>query len=109
MSANPFNSFINEFIPTPLALLLGRVNCLMKILVQNCLNHLYLKSPTEWTADAADAKIFPSSENALLYCTEHDIPAVQIVLKFQPDRFDITLPITEECTEGANTQKALLN
>jgi hypothetical protein len=109
MSANPFNSFINEFIPTPLALLLGRVNCLMKILVQNCLNHLYLKSPTEWTADAADAKIFPSSENALIYCTEHDIPAVQIVLKFQPDRFDITLPITEECSEGANTQKALLN
>jgi|GEM_PF-2887648 len=81
----------------------------MKILVQNCLNHLYLKSPTEWTPDPSKAKTFPTSESALIYCTKHEIPAVQIVLKFHPDRFDITVPITEECYEGAASQKALLN
>jgi hypothetical protein len=80
----------------------------MKILVQNCLTHLYLKSPTQWTADPAEAQAFPSSENAILFCNKHEIPAVQIVLKFDPDRYDITVPITEECEQVSGAQKALL-
>ena len=81
----------------------------MKILVQNCLNHLYFKSPTEWTANPSEAKGFHSSENALLYCAEHQLPAVQIVLKFEPDRYDITVPITDECEQAGEAQKALRN
>lgn len=81
----------------------------MKILVQNCLTHLYFKSLTEWTADPTEAKGFPTSENAILYCAEHEIPAVQIVLKFDPARYDITVPITEECEQASGSQKALLN
>ena len=80
----------------------------MKILVQNCLNYRYLKSLTEWTPDASEAKIFPTSENAVAFCTKHQIPAVHIVLKFDPDRYDITVPITKEC-EQASAQNALLN
>ena len=80
----------------------------MKILVQNCLTHLYLKSLTQWTADPSEAQTFPSSENAILFCTKHEIAAVQIVLKFDPDRYDITVPITEECDQAAGSQKALL-
>jgi hypothetical protein len=80
----------------------------MKILVQNCLTHLYLKSLNEWTADPTEAHSFASSEKAILYCSKHEIPAVQIVLKFQPDRYDITVPITEECDQAAGSQKALL-
>jgi hypothetical protein len=34
---------------------------------------------------------------------------VQIVLKFEPARYDITVPITEECEQSAGSQKALLN
>jgi hypothetical protein len=94
--------------PTALAFLLDEVNWVMKILVQNCLTHLYFKSPTEWTDNPSEAKSFPSSEKAILYCAEHQIPAVQIVLKFEPARYDITVPITEEC-EQAGSQKALLN
>jgi hypothetical protein len=93
----------------PLAFLLDRVGLLMKILVQNCLTHLYFKSPTEWTADVSEAKSFPTSEKAIFYCAEHRIPAVQIVLKFDPDKYDITVPITEECEQGTRSQKALLN
>ena len=80
----------------------------MKILVQNCMSHLYLKTLTQWTADPAEAMVFPSSENAILYCIEREVPAAQIVLKFDPDRYDITVPITEECAQ-ARPQKALLN
>lgn len=71
----------------------------MKILVQNCLNHLYLKSLSEWTPEASEAKCFRSSESALAFCTEHQIPAVQVVLKFEYDRYDVKVPITEECEE----------
>ena len=81
----------------------------MKILVQNCLTHLYFKSLTEWTADPSEARGFLTSENAIVYCAKHGIPAVQIVLKFDPDRYDITVPITKECDQAAASQKALLN
>ena len=69
----------------------------MKILVQNCLNHLYLKGLEDWTAEPSDAKSFPTSESAILFCSEHQIPAVQVVLKFEQTRYDIQVPITEEC------------
>jgi hypothetical protein len=105
----PFKNFRRTNQPTPLAFLLDDVSLSMKILVQNCLTHLYFKSPAEWTANPAEAKSFPTSENAILYCAEHQIPAVQIVLKFEPARYDITVPITEECEQAAGSQKALLN
>lgn len=78
----------------------------MKILVQNCHNHLYLISLSEWTAVASEARTFPSSEKAIVYCAENRIPAVQIVLKFDYDRYDINVPITAECEQ---TQNALRN
>lgn len=72
---------------------------LMKILVQNCLNHLFLKTLSEWTPESTEAKCFATSENALAFCMEHQIAAVQVVLKFDYDRYDIKVPITEECEE----------
>ena len=75
----------------------------MKILVQNCLNHLFLKSVSEWTPDPEEAKNFSTSERALGFCAEHRIPAVQIVLKFDSDRYDIQMPITPECEQTGRT------
>jgi hypothetical protein len=69
----------------------------MKILVQNCLNHLYLKGSQDWTAEPSEARCFPTSEKAIAFCTEHQIPAVQVVLKFKEKRYDIQVPISEEC------------
>ena len=85
----------------PLAFLLDGVSWLMKILVQNCLTHLFLKSLTQWTANPAEAETFPSSENAILFCAKYDIPAVQIVLKFDPDRYDITRRVSGHVGFGA--------
>jgi hypothetical protein len=79
----------------------------MKILVQNCLNHLYMRSLTEWTDNAAEAQSFTTSENAIDYCAKHRVPAVQIVLKFDPDHYDVTVPITAECEQAGGSQKAL--
>ena len=71
----------------------------MKILLQNCVNHLYLKGVQEWTAEPSEAKSFPTSENAISYCTEHQISAVQVVLKFDERRYDIQVPISEDCEQ----------
>jgi len=79
----------------------------MKILVQNCLNHLYLKAPNEWTDNTAEAQSFTTSENAIEFCAEYHLPAVQIVLKFDLDHFNVMVPITPECEQG-ESQKALL-
>ena len=81
----------------------------MKILIQNCFNHLYLKSPSEWTPKPEEAKNFASSEKALAFCAEHPIPAVQIVLKFDVSHYDIQMPITPECEEARGPQRTLLN
>jgi hypothetical protein len=71
------------------------------------MNHLYLKGLSEWTALADLAKNFPSSERAIAYCSEHRIPAVRVVLKFDSDKYDIQVPITEECKDAAPPQNTL--
>lgn len=72
----------------------------MKILIQNCFTHRYLKTPGEWVINPDDAKVFSDSQCAMQFCARHRIPEVQIVLKFEYDRYDIALPITEECQEA---------
>jgi hypothetical protein len=79
----------------------------MKILVQNCLTHLYLKALAEWTHEVSEARSFPNSERAIAFCTEHRIPAVQVVLKFESDRYDINVPISDECEEPGQSQNTL--
>jgi hypothetical protein len=73
----------------------------MRILIQNCFTHLYLKATAEWTTDPETARNFPSSEKAMVFCAEHRLPEVQIVLKFESDRYDLNFPITEECQKAA--------
>jgi hypothetical protein len=98
-----------DIIEEPLAFLLRGVNCVMKILVQNCLTHLYLKTTSEWTDVPSEAKRFASTETAMMFCLQHNLPAVHIVLKFEPDRYDMTIPVSEECEQISGSQKALLN
>jgi hypothetical protein len=81
----------------------------MQILVQNCFTHLYLKSPTEWTPAVSEAKSFDTSEKALGFCLEHQIPEVQVVLKFDHDRYDVQVSITPECDDAAPSQSASRN
>lgn len=80
----------------------------VNILVQNCLNHLYLKDLTEWTPDPSEAKSFRTSESAVHFCVEHKIPAVQVVLKFEHDRYDVRVPITEECQQPIGASQKTL-
>jgi hypothetical protein len=64
---------------------------------------------SEWTPSPSEARNFLASESAIVFCAEHQIPAVQIVLKFDYDKYDISVPITEECEQAASAQNALRN
>jgi hypothetical protein len=69
----------------------------MKVLVQNCRTQRWLRNHKEWAIDAKAAKVFETTEAALRYCKNHHIPATQIVLKFPEGRFDVKIPISDEC------------
>jgi hypothetical protein len=69
----------------------------MKVLVQNCQTREWLREPEEWTANIKLAKTFPTSVEALRYCQEHRISKTQIVLRFGDERFDVKIPVSDEC------------
>lgn len=64
----------------------------MKALLQQVGTGLYFSAPGEWTAEHGKAHDFKSSVTARTYCLRHSIEDVQIVLKFDVDRYDIVLP-----------------
>ncbi len=64
----------------------------MKALLQQVETGFYFQNPERWTPDHAEAYDFKSSVTARSYCLRHKIAEVQIVLKFDVDKYDIVLP-----------------
>ncbi len=64
----------------------------MRILLQQKKTGLYVKDPAAWVSNAADATDFLSSTKALAFCAANKISAVQVVLKFDEQHYDIVLP-----------------
>ena len=73
----------------------------MTIVIQNCKSHLYLHRNGEWTEDAAAAANFGSSVAARSYIQAHGLAAAQIVMCFGDPKYDVVLPISEECRDKA--------
>ena len=71
----------------------------MNILIENCKTHQFLKTLGTWTSNLAEAKFFQNSTEALKFCNEHEIPKAQILLKFSDARYDVKLPVSEECRD----------
>jgi hypothetical protein len=63
----------------------------MKALLQQMDSGLYFEAPGEWILDHESAHDFRSSLTARTYCHRNGIEGVQIVLKFDPDKYDIVL------------------
>ncbi|HWF19406.1 MAG TPA: hypothetical protein VG754_09060 [Verrucomicrobiae bacterium] len=64
----------------------------MKALLQQVETGLYFHAPGEWTPEHQEARDFKSSVTARTYCLRHGIEGVQIVLKFESEKYDIVLP-----------------
>jgi hypothetical protein len=64
----------------------------MRILLQQSNTDLYFKDIDSWTADSVEAMDFVSSTVALDFCAVNHLAGVQIVLKFDGEKYDIVLP-----------------
>jgi hypothetical protein len=64
----------------------------MRILLQQKETGLYFKDIGSWVHQSAEAMDFISSTAAIEFCVSNKLPAVQVVLKFDGQRYDIVLP-----------------
>lgn len=64
----------------------------MRILLQRRDSGLYFRDIDSWTSETIEAMDFVSSTKALDFCARNKLTGVQIVLKFDGEKFDIVLP-----------------
>lgn len=65
----------------------------MRICLQQKETGLYFKDIDGWVRDSADAMDFVSSTAAIDFCVANRLSGVQLVLKFQEEKYDIVLPV----------------
>ena len=78
----------------------------MRILIQQKETDLYFKDIGAWTRDLTEAMDFLSSTAAIDFCVTNKISGVQLVLKFEEQRYDIVLPVlTGKAASGDESRK----
>ncbi|HSU56184.1 MAG TPA: hypothetical protein VLT36_19150 [Candidatus Dormibacteraeota bacterium] len=65
----------------------------MRIVLQQKETGLYFKNIESWARDSSDAMDFLSSTAAIDFCVRNKLNDVQLVLKFEEQRYDIVLPV----------------
>lgn len=68
----------------------------MRILLQQRETGQYFKDIGNWTENSGEAMNFLSSTAAIDFCVLNKFSGVQIVLKFDEQRYDIVLPVLPE-------------
>jgi hypothetical protein len=79
----------------------------MRILLQQKDTGLYFKDIGSWDPDPSDAMDFLSSTSAIDFCVANKISGVQLVLKFDEQRYDIVLPVLSQPNEAHNRRKSV--
>jgi len=65
----------------------------MRIVLQQKDTGLYFKDIDAWSRRSAEAMDFVSSTAAIDFCVSNKLNGVQLVLKFEEERYDIVLPV----------------
>jgi hypothetical protein len=65
----------------------------MRILLQQKETGLYFKDIDAWSRGSAEAMDFVSSTAAIDFCVTNKLNGVQLVLKFEEEKYDIVLPV----------------
>jgi hypothetical protein len=65
----------------------------MRILLQQKESGLYFRDIDAWDPDPAEAMDFLSSTAAIDFCVANKISGVQLVLKFDEQKYDIVMPV----------------
>ena len=78
----------------------------MRILIQQKDTGLYFKDFDSWTADSSEAMDFFSAAAALDFCAVNKVAGVQVVLKFDGEKYDIVLPPLAARAHGGHRSSA---
>ena len=65
----------------------------MRILLQQKETGLYFKDVGSWTRISLEAMDFLSSTAAIDFCAVNKLSGIQLVLKFDEQKYDIVLPL----------------
>jgi hypothetical protein len=77
----------------------------MRILLQQKDTGLYFKDIDSWDPDPFEAMDFLSSTVAIDFCVANKISNVQLVLKFDEQRYDIVMPVQIQSHEPPESRK----
>jgi hypothetical protein len=78
----------------------------MRILLQQRDTGLYYKDTDSWTSDSSEAADFVNSTAALEFCAANKLVGVQMVLKFDGEKYDIVLPAGAAQAQPDNRPRA---
>ncbi len=80
----------------------------MRILLQQRDTGLYFEDIHSWCADPSEAMDFVSSTKALEFCSVNHLDSVQVVLKFEDEKYEIVLAgvATQLCASKRATRMA---
>ncbi len=75
----------------------------MRILLQQKKTGLYFKDIGAWVRNSSEAMDFVSSTAAIDFCVANKLAGLQMVLKFEEQKYDIVLPV--QAAEESMTEK----
>lgn len=75
----------------------------MRVVLQQKESGLYFKDIGNWSRNSAEAMDFLSSTAAIDFCVANRLAGVQLVLKFDEQKYDIVLPAAP--AHGAQGQR----
>lgn len=64
----------------------------MRIVLQQKNTELYFRDIGAWTQDSSEAMDFLSSTAAIDFCVQNQLNGLQLVLKFDEQKYEIVLP-----------------
>jgi hypothetical protein len=79
----------------------------MRILLQQKETGLYFKDIDSWAKRSTEAMDFVSSTAAIDFCVANKLNGVQLVLKFEEEKYDIVLPVVSPRFQGDRPSPAV--
>lgn len=77
----------------------------MRIHVQQKETGLYFKDIDSWIKNSSEAMDFVSSTAAIDFCVANNISGVQLVFKFEEEKYDIVLPVVPQQYSGERARR----
>jgi len=65
----------------------------MRILLQQKETGLYVGAHDDWSRDCSAARDFVSSSAAIDFCNQSGLQGIQLVLRFDEQKYDIVVPL----------------